>query len=70
MTREECEKQVLQHLKEIRKITRKYTHRNCYVSMCLHEDGKIHAYNDDTYRGDRKYPFDICYDGGETNETD
>lgn len=65
MTRKECEKKVLEHLKQIREITREYTHRNCYVSMTLTRDGRITAYNDDTFTGDEKYPFEISWKEGE-----
>lgn len=68
MTREECEEKVLEHLKQIREITREYTHRDCYVSMVLSENGIIAAYNDDTFKGDMKYPFEIHYAEGENNE--
>lgn len=65
MTREECEEKVLYHLKEIRKITREYTHRDCYVTMMLGKDGHINAYNDATFEDDRTYPFEVLYKEGE-----
>ena len=69
MTREECEKQVLEHLKQIREITREYTHRDCYVTMALFEDGRIRAYNDATFMEDKTYPFEISCKEGEAHDT-
>ena len=39
MTREECENQILEKLKEIRNIVRQYdTSEKLYLSMAIHDD--------------------------------
>lgn len=45
MTREECEKQILQKMKEINEIAKEYNPCNTYITLCIHGGMVVQFWN-------------------------
>ena len=57
MTRTECEDLIIQKLKEIRDIHRKYNPNSDYLSLCIMEKENYLAASNDYTESDLDYPI-------------
>lgn len=64
MEREECEKKILELMKQIKEVSEEYYGGATHLSMAIFEKGSMFAYNTDSHRGGDK-PIDVyfCEDG-------
>lgn len=67
MEREECEKKILELMKQIKKVANEYYGGGAYLSISIFEDGKMIAFNEDSYNDGEK-PIDVYFRGEERGE--
>lgn len=69
MEREECEKKILELMKQIKKVAEEYYGGATHLSMAILEKGSMFAYNTDSHKGGDK-PIDVYFCEEKAGEKD
>lgn len=64
MTREECEKQIIEKMKEIKDIYKKYNENGDFLSLAIYADKECYTVNNIYWGKDKNYPIDAAEHNG------